>query len=294
VNTHHVSKYTIYTNTKFSLKASVFADWQAAAYAKLQQGYDAMLSAYNAALADEEAAAATQESEVEETQTNPAFNRITEQRELKRACIEMLTQPFCRKIGQNLFETETCDCPDKENQQSFPHIKQDQKLVDYTEQARFLEQVFEWHIMSYTFHPYYYADRCRWAELMQLQNDDTLFQGFLQSGLARVTLTVRPEYTEAVLYYLQTGDIKMLTGDALLEAYQAMFKDLLTTANGNPKPIKEWETRVPSTLTMIQSGTTGLKANGLPCCHDPESTVGVFYADQAATLHLKTAENDGK
>lgn len=35
---------------------------------------------------------------------------------------------------------------------------------------------------------------------------------------------------------------------------------------------KTWESRIPTTLTVLQSGVIGLDAEGLPCCHAGEST----------------------
>ncbi len=297
----NVSAFGLTVICNYTLKPAVFADWQTQAYNKLQQGYDALLTAYNSALAAQQAETATQASEVEKSQANPAFNRITEQRELKRACIEMLGSPWCKKTGENMFEQKHCegceDCPECKDCDDieFAYIKQDKALLDYSEQVRFFEQAFEWHIMSYAFHPYYWADKCSWAELMQLQNDDTIFQGFLQSGMARVTLTVRPEYTEAVLYYLQTGDIKNTDGNKLAEMYQNLFDTLIKTSNGNPRPLATWQTRVPSTLTMIQDGTAGLTANGLPCCDDPKNPnpMGYLYGNPNNTLLVSAEEGNG-
>jgi hypothetical protein len=291
-NTHEVNSYVMSVIFKYRLKPAKFVDWQTQAYAKLEQGYASLLAAYNSALFEQQQNAAQETSDIEKTQTNPAFNRITEQRELKRACIEMLAKPCCHKVGQNLFDTDTCLCPTDDNKtatQSFPSIKQDQELQNYSEYVRFFEQAFEWNIISYTYHPYYWADKCRWAELMQSQNDDTIFQGFLQSGMARVTVTVRPEYTEKVLYYLQMGHIDMDTSETVLEMYQIIVKELWAAQTDGPQQVgSTWETRVPSTLTIIQDGTAGLDANGLPCCKDidPEHpvSIGTLYGNKKRTM----------
>jgi hypothetical protein len=291
VECNHVDYFKIPITITYYLKASVLAAWQTIAYTKLEQGYAALLAAYESELNAQNQANAQQVSDIEKTQTNPAFNRITEQRELKRACIEMLANPWCYKVGENLFNKEHCkectDCPECTECKDieFAHIQQDGNLQNYSEYVRFFEQAFEWNIISYTYHPYYWADKCRWAELMQSQNDDTIFQGFLQSGMARVTVTVRPEYTEKVLYYLQMGDIKMDTSNTVLEMYQMIIKELRSAQDENPKQVgSPWETRVPSTLTIIQDGTAGLDADGLPCCDgEPIVGIGTLYGKGGST-----------
>src|SRR5690606_38898967 len=110
----------------------------------------------------------------EENNANPAFNRIVEQRELKRACIEMITKPFCRKQGEKFYDDIT-SCEGIE----IPKIRQNAAFEEYTSQVKFFEQAFEWDLISYLFYPYYWADKCDWADLFQSENPDAVFQAFL-------------------------------------------------------------------------------------------------------------------
>lgn len=124
------------------------------------------------------------EQETPEEVTNPAFNRIIEQRELKRACIEMITKPFCRKQGEKQYDdVNACDL------YQIPQVKQTQASADYASQVKFFEQAFEWNLISYIFYPYYWADKCDWADLMKSESIDTVFQAFLQAGMARVVVS---------------------------------------------------------------------------------------------------------
>ena len=147
-----------------------------------------------------------------------------------------------------------------------PQIKLTQEFELYGEQVKFLVQAFDWSLMSYLFYPYYWADKCDWAALMQSKDSDLIFQAFLQAGMARVVVPVRPEFEEAVTFYLETGDI-WLGGGLVAESegslYQSILEDL-HTVQGIVED--EWETRVPTTLAIVQNKSAQLNQEGLPCC----------------------------
>jgi len=131
-------------------------------------------------------------------------------------------------------------------------------LDKYTATAKFLEQAFEWSIMDYTFYPYYWADRKMWQEMYLTENIDTLFRGFLQAGLARVIVTVKPGFEEAVQYFLTTGKVWMggetpIIGDPLYVSIMQEMQDPIGIPQGN-----YWITRIPTTLTILQAKSTGL------------------------------------
>jgi len=120
--------------------------------------------------------------------------------------------------------------------------------------------------MSYMFYPYFWADKNDWKELFQLQDAaDPLFQSFLQSGMARVVLPVREGFEETVLYYFQTGELwsgQGLVFDSDNELYLSIAEELQEPEG----EIEEtWETRVPTTLTIVQQNSAPLNENGLPC-----------------------------
>lgn len=255
-----------------TLQESVISDWKLRTYQSLQSAYEAKLAAYEMTQAQSEGI----ESDTGEIQSsNPALNRITEQRELKRAAIELITKPFCRKQGFNFFNKEEVECdPDGV---AISQITQTAELASYMKQVKFMEQVFDWGIMSYKFQPYYWANKCDWAALLQTKSDDLLFQAFLQSGMAKVTVPVTPGFEAAVCHYLKTGDVWM-GGDTIPSTMDTLYESLirdLATADTN-EDIPEWETRVPTTMAIIQGRSAYLNNDGLPCCHsetnpdDPE------------------------
>jgi len=137
----------------------------------------------------------------------------------------------------------------------------------YSVTAKFFEQAFEWSIMSYVFYPFYWGAKKRWEELYTIENNDPLFRAFLKAGLARVIVTVRPGFEEAVMYFMSTGKIwnggeVPVIGNPLYLSVLNELRDPVYT------PEETWETRVPSTLTLIQASTIALEAEGLPCYCD--------------------------
>lgn len=243
------------------LKQSVLNDWKADMYNKMQAAYNAMLDQYNQSIKNNADDAVATGQEREERMTNPAFNRIIEQRELKRICIEMLMKPFCKIQGRkNYINENACDL------YQIPQVSQTQQFADYTQMVKFYEQAIDWQLMSYLFYPYYWADKCDWGNLLLRENDDAIFQAFLQSGMARVVVPIRLSFSEAFALYLDTGGITL--GTTIGSNNYLSIVEELQTIEGTVEDV--WETRVPTTLAIIQGKSAYLEEEGLPCCHTDE------------------------
>ena len=122
-----------------------------------------------------------------------------------------------------------------------------------------MEQAFEWEIISYNYYPYYWGSRNDWGTMYQSENIDPLFRSFLRSGMARVVVTVRPGFEDAVQYYMVTGKIwnggeVPVIGDPLYVSIVDELKEPQGEKYG-----KAWITRVPTTLTILQAKTVGLE-----------------------------------
>ena len=126
---------------------------------------------------------------------------------------------------------------------------------------------------------------------MQLKNDDTIFEAFLQSGMAKVLVPVRPQYEKAVMHYMETGEI-YTDGDLVPETEDDRYLSLLAELGNQDEITVEgtWQTRVPSTLTIIQAKSTYFEdEKGLPCCDKEDATDVVFKNDKDTTLEsIKT------
>lgn len=273
-----VNDSTTNLDVKCKLTDSKFLEWQNDCYQKLLDAYNNANDTFESNNEDEA------ETTEEKKYKNPAMNRVIEQRELKRFCIEMVTKPFCREIGQDfIIEEDACD-----SKYIIPHVAQSELYENYITQVKFLEQAIDWQLMSYLFYPYYWANKCKWGDLMQCEDDDLLFQAFLQSGMARVVVPIRLEMTEAALYYLRTGDI--WTGGDLIpgtddDLYISIMDEMqapLGVVEGS-----EWETRLPSTLTIVQNKNAKLMEEGLPCCPSDSENPNTIV-ESTETLSLLT------
>ncbi len=219
-----------------------------------QENFDAIIKAYEAAYADflakqkefEEQAKEEEEANKEKLGN---FYRDMESVILKHNCIAYLLQDYLTTLGQSFTEGD---------QMSNFQVILGENLEQYTALAKFMEQAFEWSIMDYTFYPYYWGDRKKWQEMYLTQSTDPLFRSFLQAGMARVIVTVKPGFEDAVQFFMSTGRIwnggeVPVIGDPL---YMSIV-DELREPTGKPQG-KYWITRIPTTLTILQAESVGL------------------------------------
>lgn len=223
-----------------------------------QETFDAILKAYNQKrLEYEDALAVNSQS----AKVNPGFFRQIENTVLRKNCITYL-------VGHNNLGKELYSGEGVINKKPLDNADLDQ----YSSLVKFIEQAFEWNEISYTLYPFYWAGKNNWQSLYQQEVDDALFRSFLQSGMARVIATVRPGFEEAVMHYMATGQVwngsqPPVIGD---ELYLSVIEEL---RNPEYEIEESWESRVPTSLTVIQAGGIALDVDGLPCeCGDDEET----------------------
>lgn len=121
-----------------------------------------------------------------------------------------------------------------------------------------MEQAMEWEIMDYTFYPYYWGNRAEWQAMYVSESVDPLFRSFLQAGMARVIVTVKPGFEDAIQFFLTTGKIwnggeVPVIGDPMYMSIVEEMRAPTGKAQG-----KYWITRIPTTLTILQDKSTGL------------------------------------
>lgn len=242
------------------------AKWQNETYNAIMNAYYARVQEYNDFVSNQSVVVESSE-EGERIRFNPLFNRSLERRELKRCAIELLTRPVDIKLAKNRYGQED----------GVPVINADDSLTKDAAAIKFFEQAFDWEIMAYNFYPYYYSEPGKWKELVREQEDaDPIFLAFLQSGMARVMVPVRPGFEQAVNWYQATGEIwngRGLVTDMDDDLYLSIIEETL-----EPESVVEgtWETRVPTSLTMVQNTSAKLVEEGLPCnpdCGDQNNTI---------------------
>ena len=163
-------------------------------------------------------------------------------------------------------------------------------LDDYAAFVKFIEQAFEWELMSYTFYPFYWGNRASWNQMYQYDNNDPLFRNFMQAGMARVIATVRPGFEEAVRYYMQTGQI--WSGGEVPVIEDKLFLSIVDELREpmGKKEGKAWATRLPTSLTILQAQSIGLNVvkalpfdENLSDFQDPATvpqSAGLYYSEE--------------
>lgn len=238
---------------KCELTPTGLEKWQQETFKAIIDAYEDALVEYNQKLAEENALGVKIKGE------NPGFYRQIENMVLRKNCISyMINQDpnAARTYGRGMFKALNQGV-----NRTFGNLEVNVSadLDDYAAFAKFMEQAFEWEIMSYNFYPYYWGDRKDWADLYQYDNNDPLFRNFMQAGMARVIVTVRPGFEEAVRFYMQTGEI--WNGGEVPVIDDELFLSIVDELQ-SPKGKKEgkaWATRLPTALTILQADSIGLK-----------------------------------
>lgn len=250
--------YSVNITAICKLKDETHEAWQL-------ETFNAIITAYEDKLADYIAQKGNQETKVAELkESNPLFYRQIEQTVLRKNCLSYLIDqsPTAKNtFGKKMYTGNLLDTH---------NVTVTESLDDYASFAKFMEQAFEWEIMSYNFYPFYWGNRKEWNDLYNFENNDPLFRSFMQAGLARVVLTVRPGFEKAVLHYMSTGSI--WNGGELPVLDDPLYRSIVDELD-KPLGIKEgkaWKTRVPTSLTILQADSLGLKVEkALPCeCDD--------------------------
>lgn len=103
----------------------------------------------------------------------------------------------------------------------------------------------------------------------------------------KVVVPIKPGHEAAVGFFMETGDI--WTGSRMMmhtdyETYLSLVNDM-NDVEGVMED--EWQTTVPTMLTIIQDRSVGLDQGGLPCCEfDEELEVNQIIVPSEKTLTL--------
>ena len=248
----NVYDYTVQVKVNCELSDEYKNKWKTESFNAIIKAYDDAYAKFQEAQAklDEE----QKKKEEEQKAKLGQFYRYMEQDVLKHNCIAYLLQDYLspKTVGQNYTVGDKME--------DFA-VNLSDNLDKYAALAKFMEQAFEWEIMDYTFYPYYWANREKWQEMYVSESMDPLFRSFLQSGMARVIATVRPGFESALQFFLETGfiwnggEVPVIGDPMYMSIVDEMRKPL-----GMPQG-KYWISKIPTSLTIIQDKSTGLKTN---------------------------------
>jgi hypothetical protein len=255
---------------KLSRTRELYEQWQIDTFNKIIRAYETKLSEYNAKVAQAKA------MQAEKVRTNPLFYRQIENTVLRKNCIEYLASH--EVLGAKSLLSV------KQDVQNIQVLYNDPALETYTAKVKFFEQAFEWSLMSYNFYPFYWAQKSKWASLYNVDEvDDPIFRAFLQSGMARVIVTIRPGFEEAVNWYMATGQV--WNGGQVPTMDDPLYISIVDELRVTTGTVEEtWETRVPTSLTIIQAGSIGLEVKKALPCDDDCKDFYLFDSDGKAVL----------
>jgi hypothetical protein len=251
--------YGVTINIECERSFELLEEWKIKTYGAIIAAYENKKAQYEQSLAQ-----ARVQRGVNIMGTNPLMNRAIEQQELKKQCLNWLYQ------GTNFSSWALWHY----GHNGEPHWNIDCDAVKAGENAKFMEQCFDWNLMTYKFLPYFYGAKSRWKKLYQLNDTDPQFLNFLQAGMARVLIPVRPGFEKQIMHFLRTGEV---WGGELVPAinsqiYRSIVEELkvpIGAVEGKP-----WEVRIPTTLTVLQGQSGAVEGSGLPCDCDPENGFG--------------------
>lgn len=244
---YNIAAYSINVEVSCERSEKTLTAWQMETYKKVVDAYNALQSAYDAAV---EAARVAQSSSL--TSAPPEAKRIIEQTELRKGCLVLLTAQHFHDFDATVTEAEPY---------GYPEFVVSQAMQEGV-YSQFFEQCFEWEQMTYIFYPYFWGRKDEWVANSTESDQDLIFESFLRSGSARVLLPVRPKYEKALCYYLNTGEIwnggEVPTLDD--ELYVSIAEEVAEAQDVTPdqaRPYGEpWTYTLPTTLVKLQADAT--------------------------------------
>ena len=249
IHAGNVNAYTVVLEVLCEATERARQKWRLETFEKIQEAYRQRVRDYEDAMASLEA----RQSEVSNIGRNPAINRRTEHTELKKGCIALLTEQhfdlFDAMRGPSGLDLFGPNYPEMD----FAEAEAEGAYI------RFFENAFEWEQMTYLFYPYFWGRKVHWVERLLDRDVDPQFEAFLKAGSARVTVSVRPGFEEAVLHFLDTG--KIWNGadgppDIGSPLYVSLVTEIRERTGGleDAEPVgSPWDVRIPTDLLALRS-----------------------------------------
>jgi hypothetical protein len=215
-------------------------EWKLKTHSAISQAYQKQVRDYEERLAALEVQAAQQFQG-----TNPAENERLIRSELKKHSISAFTAQHYDLFGAVALSSQGYPQPD------LPEAAVEGRYI------RFFEQAFEWEQMMFFFYPYYWGRKENWLKRVLIEDVDFLFAEFLKAGSARVVVSVRPGFEQAVAHFLETGvtwdgaDLPSIASplyvsiiEEIRERDKAKGNEI---AQGDP-----WDVHLPTTLIVLR------------------------------------------
>ena len=186
-------------------KVQYLLDWRLQTWNQLRL---AALDEYNATLQTYKDQLASLEQQIE------GFDALTlrrmEQEEIMKGVLRWLLGPsfqFNPPDIANLFQQDLTD-PDAKDvlDPNAMDITSWMNVLNHGEFIKFIHNAIEWENVLYFTYPYFWDDAKLWDFKKFLYHPDPTHRTFLKSGAARVVLTVRPGFNNALATVLEGSD----------------------------------------------------------------------------------------
>jgi hypothetical protein len=252
VTTVGVSACTLTMLVECKLTAEAQAAWQLGIYDALYAAWAQWNKEYASAQVRDALIGASTASDVGSSQRNELVIR----EELKRAVIGWLLDEVHFAGRPALRPAPATDFADID----VPKARADAATI------QFLEQAFEWNNLTYVFYPYYWARREDWEKRSQIVANDPEFERFLRCGSARVIVSARPGFDDAVRNWLLYR-VPFISGqlpspdDPLYISLDKEIREITSPWEGGI-PGDTWQARVTTTLLYLE------KEGDLPFAND--------------------------
>ena len=263
---------------KTEITLNAIETWKKETYEAIIKGYTVQLEKYYEQLASIKAEG------TKLLDSNPLFYRETEQLILRKNCISYLidntNSTSSRRLGIEMYN----DNATFENHQ----VTISQAMDDYTSFAKFMEQAFEWNLMSYNFYPFYWGNNVEWKDLYQFETNDPTYRSFMQAGMARVVVTVKPGFESAVMHYMAFGQI--WNGGQTPILGNPLYLSIIDELKEQEYFIEDiWETVVPTNLVALQESGVSIAGGGLPNADSCIVHKDVAIVENKSTLAVNEA-----
>jgi hypothetical protein len=197
---------TVQVTLGLKLRQAVFDRWQAQAWGAMRQAAEETYYQNIQRLRDRRA-----ELVAEIERMDSLTLRKMEREEIIKGVVRWLFGPdfyFVPPDVQAVFDK----LPGEYLPSSTP-VSDWQRVLEYGEFVKFLNQAIEWENLIYFLYPYYWGSTKKWAEKRFLEHPDPLHRDFLRAGSARVVLTIRPGFEEAFTQLVELGSFGKLPGN---------------------------------------------------------------------------------
>jgi hypothetical protein len=251
------------------------SEWQLSTFKAIMDAYQKKLDDYNNAVSE-----ATVSQGIIIEGDNPLINRETERTELRKWCIQLMTE-------NNFFyqfDAMKHDLESKPEYDNYPYFDNCEAIKE-GHVVKFVESILDWGIMSYFFYPYFYGNRNRWVEIYNTSSIDPLHTSFLQAGFARVVVPVRLGFENVAMQFVETGiinydaDTWAASSPEAIDASIELGQNALAQAppvpgdpdyadweasDLNPANWPTWEVRLPTNLVILQDSCPVASDTALP------------------------------